>query len=146
MPGAAGALAAFAVVVLTWTVAARAQEEPGYVVIVNEDNPATRLSRDALSRMFLKQVTWWPDGVPVRPVDLDYDSGTRRRFSETVIQRSTRAVRSHWQQAIFSGRSVPPPVLATDEEVVAYVNRHRGAIGYVSPRTPLDGAHIVEIR
>jgi len=42
------------------------------------------------------------------------------------------AVRRYWQQCIFSGRSVPPPELDSDEAIVRYVAKYRGAVGYVS--------------
>ena len=37
----------------------------------------------------------------------------------------------YWQQRIFSGRDVPPPEFELDREVVEYVLKHAGAIGYV---------------
>src|SRR5690606_30075072 len=116
-----------------------------FVVVVNPEAPVFTLTRDALSRIFLRKVLWWENGLPMRPVDLSYDSSTRAEFSDQVIGRSVRAIRSHWQQAIFSGQEAPPPVFATDAEVIAYVKRTRGAIGYVSPQVPLDGVRAVRI-
>ena len=81
----------------------------------------------------------------MRPADLSYDSVTRKQFSDQIIGRSVRAVRSHWQQAIFSGQETPPPVFATEAEVVAYVRRTRGGIGYVSSQAALDGVRAVRI-
>lgn len=124
--------------------AATAQPLP-FVVVVNPDTPVSALSREALSRIFLRKVMWWDNGLPMRPVDLSYDSVTRQRFSDEIIGRSVRAVRSHWQQAIFSGQEAPPPVFDTDAEVLRYVRRNRGAIGYVSARTPLEGVRAVRI-
>lgn len=124
--------------------AAPAPAQP-FVVVVNPDAPVSTLSRDALSRIFLKKVMWWEGGVPMRPVDRTYDSPIREQFSDRIIRRSVRAVRSHWQQAIFSGQETPPPVFSTDDEVIAYVKRTPGAIGYVSPQAPLDGVRALRI-
>jgi hypothetical protein len=98
-----------------------------------------------LSRMFLKQTSRWPDGTAVRPVDLTVDSEVRRAFSEEVIGRTVAAVRSYWQQAIFSGRGVPPPELESDAAVIAYVLRTEGAIGYVSSGAATGAARILEV-
>ena len=117
-----------------------------YVVIVNAENPATALDRSFLARAFLKKVTRWPDGSAVDPVDLFAGSATRAQFSRTVLGRSVAAVRNQWQQAIFSGRKVPPPELASDAEVVEYVRRRPGAVGYVSAGTRLEGTRVVEVR
>jgi hypothetical protein len=56
------------------------------------------------------------------------------------------AVRSYWQQRIFSGRDVPPPELDSDEAVVAFVARSPGGIGYVSAATKLSGVRELALR
>jgi hypothetical protein len=55
-------------------------------------------------------------------------------------------VRAYWQQRIFSGRDVPPPELDSDQQVVDYVMKYPGAIGYVSGAADLKGARAVQIR
>jgi hypothetical protein len=70
----------------------------------------------------------------------------RRRFSDEVLHRSVSEVKSYWQQRIFSGRDVPPPELDTDDQVVTYVLRHAGAVGYVSAEAALNGTKVLEVR
>jgi len=70
----------------------------------------------------------------------------RRRFSEQVLNRSVTAVRSYWQQIIFSGRDVPPPELGGDAEVLEFVKKHVGAIGYVSGAASTNGAKVIAVR
>ena len=118
---------------------------PAFTVVVNPQVPVISLSRETLSDIFLRKVTWWENGVAMRPVDQPYDSTTRTLFSDAIIGRSVRAVRTHWQQAIFSGQRPPPPVFTTDAEVLSYVRRNGGAIGYVSNGVPLDGVRAVRI-
>jgi ABC-type phosphate transport system substrate-binding protein len=104
---------------------------PPYRVIVNQKNSTASADRRFVAQLFLKKTTHWSDGDLVRPVDLEPASAARRRFSEEVLNRSIAAVKSYWQQMIFAGRDVPPPELDSDEEVVRFVARHPGAIGYV---------------
>jgi ABC-type phosphate transport system substrate-binding protein len=115
-------------------------------VIVNPNNPAVALDRKFLADAFLKKTTRWPGGEVVRPVDLRPDSPVRRRFSEDVLGRSIAAVKSYWQQLIFSGRAIPPPELDSDEEVLRYVGRHPGAVGYVSGTAELRGVKAVNVK
>jgi hypothetical protein len=136
---------------LTWGMlaargTARAESAPDFRVIVHPDNPSTALSRDFLIDVFLKRTTRWNDGETIRPVDQRSDSFVRRRFSESVLQRSVAAVKSYWQQRIFSGRELPPPELESDEAVVNYVMKHRGAVGYVSGAAKLDRAKPVQLQ
>jgi ABC-type phosphate transport system substrate-binding protein len=106
--------------------------EPAYRVVVNTANPITSLSREELSRIFLKKVTKWGSGQPVQPVDQVASSPARASFSEAVHRRSVAQVKNYWQQQFFSGKDVPPPEKATDREVIAIVQSDPNAIGYVS--------------
>lgn len=129
---------------------ADAQAEPrdgeGFSVIVNVDNAMKEASRDFVAEAFLKKTTRWRDGEAIRPVDLPPDSATRRQFSDSVLKRSVAAVRSYWQQRIFTGRDVPPPELDGDEAVVRYVAKHPGAIGYVGWNAKLAGVRVLTVR
>lgn len=123
-----------------------AQPQPGVRVIVHPHNPTTTLERKNVADVFLKKITRWPDGAPIRPVDLHPDSPVRRRFSDDVLNRSVAAVKSYWQQMVFSGRQVPPPELESEEQVVRYVLKNPGAIGYVSTGANIEAAKPLSLR
>lgn len=118
----------------------------GFQVIVNEGNPLGSASRELLAEIFLKRRSEWHDGVSARPVDLKPDAPARKEFSQDVLSRSVAAVKSYWQQLIFSGRGVPPPELDSEQAVVAHVISHRGAVGYVSVGTELGRAKVLPLR
>src|SRR3954464_3016814 len=111
---------------------AHADSTPEFRVLVHPENSSTSLSRDFVTDVFLKRATRWQDGEAVHPVDQRADAFVRRSFSDSVLRRSVSAVKRYWQQRIFSGRDLPPPELDGDEAIIAYVLKHRGAIGYVS--------------
>jgi ABC-type phosphate transport system substrate-binding protein len=115
-------------------------------VIVHPDNEATALSREFLANVFLRNVRDWDGGVGILPVDLPPSSSAREEFSRRILLRSVSAVRSYWQQRIFTGRGVPPPELDSDAAVVRYVTSNRGAVGYVSKSAELDSARVVTVR
>jgi ABC-type phosphate transport system substrate-binding protein len=117
-----------------------------YQVIVNPRNPTGVVERKFLADVFLKKITRWSHEEIVRPVDLRPDSPVRQTFCDDVLKRSVAAVKSYWQQLVFSGRDVPPPELGSDDEVVAYVLKHAGAVGYVSGGASLQGAKILIVR
>jgi ABC-type phosphate transport system substrate-binding protein len=108
-----------------------AVERPEFVVIVNAANPVTSLSVEHASRIFLKKVTSWEDGRVILPVDLPERSPVRIAFTSQVIRRQVAAVSAYWQQRIFSGRELPPPVKDSDAEIILFVEKHPAAIGYV---------------
>src|SRR5881394_67528 len=80
----------------------------GFKIIVNERNPRPSLSRAEVSEMLLKKRTHWSDGSAVVPVDQQRGSPARGALSMQVHGRTADAVKSYWQQQIFSGRDVPP--------------------------------------
>lgn len=125
---------------------ATARASSSFVVIVNPKNPTSTASRDFLSAAFLKRTTRWSDGEAIRPVDQRPSSTVRKAFSESVLKRSVVAVRNYWQQRIFSGRDVPPPELDSDREVVEYVLKNRGAVGYVSSGAATGEAKVISVK
>ena len=138
-------LAALAALSLLATTRTRASSV-SFRVIVNAGNGASALDRKFLADAFLKKTTRWPGGELIRPVDLGTESSTRRRFSEDVLSRSVPAVKSYWQQMIFSGRAVPPPELDSDDEVIRYVTKYAGAVGYISGAVDAPGVKVMAVR
>jgi ABC-type phosphate transport system substrate-binding protein len=117
-----------------------------FKVIVNHANANASVDRKFLADVFLKKVTRWGDGEVIHPVDLRADSPVRQEFSEEVVRRSVVAVKNYWQQLVFSGRDVPPPEVDTDEQVIRYVQRFGGAVGYVSAGANLERVKSIAVK
>ena len=111
-----------------------------FVVVVSASNPVSSITRDQASKLFLKKIPTWDNGRgEVVPVDQPEGSAVREAFTKAVLRKSVSAVKSYWQQQIFSGRGVPPTEKASDSEVVSYVRANPNAIGYVSPAAASAG-------
>ena len=123
---------------------------PGYRVVVASANPLTAIDRSELAKIFLKSVTRWKDGREIAPVDQSGRSEVRTEFTRDVLEKAgmsrISAVESYWQQQIYSGRGVPPPIKASDPEVVAFVAANPGGIGYVSAAADTAGVKVLEVR
>jgi ABC-type phosphate transport system substrate-binding protein len=117
-----------------------------FKVIVNSANSLTEIPTAALSKIFLKEATSFPGGGSASPVDQSKSSATRAAFSKRVLGRAPAAVDTYWQQQIFSGKEVPPPSKASDDEVVAYVKATPGAVGYVSAGASTAGVKVIEVK
>jgi ABC-type phosphate transport system substrate-binding protein len=117
-----------------------------FQVIVHPSNPLSVISQELLMQAFFKRTTRWSDGELIRPVDLRPDAVARRAFSDRVLKRSVVAVRSYWQQRIFSGRQLPPPELDSDAAVLRFVQSSPGAIGYVSANAKLSEVKLIPVR
>jgi ABC-type phosphate transport system substrate-binding protein len=117
-----------------------------FKIVINEANAISSISKDDLSRCFMKQANIWISGQQVIPVDQAASSDTRQAFSGAVHGRDVSAVKSFWQRQIFSGRGVPPAEKASDQEVLAFVRANPGAVGYVSADADVSaGVKVLEI-
>lgn len=125
--------------------AAPAAAADDFKVVVHPENPATEVDRATASGLFLKKHLRWDDGIAVQPVEPALPR-LRQAFAEQVHKKSPNAVRSYWNQLIFSGRDVPPLERSGDAEVLAYVRANRGAVGYVSATAETSGVKVLTVR
>jgi len=119
--------------------------DPAYRVVVNSSNPTNAISKSLLSKILLKSQTTWTGGNKILPVDQRASSRVRDAVSRSVHGRSAMAVKNWWNQQIFAGKGVPPPELASDAKVIAYVAANPGAIGYVSADTNVGDVKVVSV-
>jgi len=113
-----------------------AAADQSYRIIVNPSVKGSQIPRATLNSIFLKQAPRWGDGKLVLPVDQSFRSQVRQAFATDVHHRPLLELQIFWTRRMADGVT-PPPVKQSDEEIVAYVARTPGAIGYVSAATPL---------
>lgn len=120
--------------------------QESFQIIVHPDNPTESMSSQRLSWLFLRRATRWDHGIDVAPVDLPEDSRARAEFTEEIHGRSVAAVKAYWTRVIYSGGGLLPPVEPSPAEVVEFVRRHKGAVGYVPTGTNLRGVKVLRVR
>jgi ABC-type phosphate transport system substrate-binding protein len=133
-------------ILLTILVGAAPSAPPELRVVVNQANPVSSLSRQEVSDLFLKKSSRWEVLGLVMPVDQPEATAVRDVLNREIHHKSLSAVRAYWQQRIFSGRDVPPPEKDGDAEVLAFVRKNPGAIGYISSTASAAGVKVVEVR
>jgi ABC-type phosphate transport system substrate-binding protein len=130
-------------------VSSPAAEDGPFVVIVAAANPARSIKRQELARFFLKKTGRWSDGQGVIPVDQSAGSPVRSAFTRAVLavegMGQISAVQNFWLQQVYSGRSTPPTVKASDAEIVAFVASNPGAIGYVAAASAVGGVKVLTV-
>ena len=131
------------VIVALMTVAS--SERQRFAIIVHPSNPIESITKERVSRIFLKKEKVWGDGSTIDAVDQRAESRVRANFSEVVLGRTVAAVKSHWHKQIFTGRSVPLLELDSDDDVIEFVRKHEGAIGYVSFRASVGDLRILRL-
>jgi len=116
-----------------------AEATDSFVVVVNASVAGTTVHRTDLAAVFLKKAVRWGDGSPANPVDQSGTSPVRKGFSESVLHMPVMGVVQYWgKQLVSMANSVrPPTVKSSDEEVLAYVAKTSGAVGYVASAAAL---------
>lgn len=133
-------LAAIAFTVMT----AAAAAQDGFRIVVNPQNPVSSLSKGQVAKFFLEPATW-DDGAVVSPVDLLATSAIRDGFSREVLGLPVPAAVDRLREAAKVSGTSPPPAMATDREVLAYVRLKAGAIGYVSLAADVSGVKVLSV-
>jgi ABC-type phosphate transport system substrate-binding protein len=124
------------VALLALAVSAPAADD--FVVIVHPSVTGSGVKRADLAAVFLKKAARWGSGVAAIPVDQSGTSAVRKAFSRAVIGQPVAEVVQYWQKQMFDAKPLRPPIVrGTDAEVVEFVAKTAGAVGYVSAATPL---------
>jgi TonB family protein len=112
-------------------------------VIANSSVKADAISAADLRRVFLEERIALADGSHVEPV-LEKGGPVHVAFLE-YLGISEDDLQTYYRTLVFTGKGSMPKELGSDAEVVAYVARTRGAIGYVSSAASLEGVKTLAI-
>lgn len=137
--------AAAALILAVSAVAAEEPQAPAFQLIAHPSVHVTSLRRAHVAEVFLKTRVKWDDGRRIFPVDQPIRSAIRAAFLKAVYDKEPRLILRYWQRKIFSGRGHPPPELRSEEEVIEYVRKTPGAIGYVAAGTAPEGVRVIEV-
>ena len=117
-----------------WLTAASAAGED-VKVIAHAGVGVNEISVDDLRAVFLGTRTSLKHAGVVKPV-LGRDQTSLRRFASVYLGKSIPALETYYRSLLFTGRAPLPVGFASEEEVVAYVARTPGAIGFVRESMP----------
>ena len=117
----------------------------GIRVIANSRVMVTSVSPEDLKSIFLGTKTSVADGSHVEPVLLQ-SGAAHEAFVKQYVGKTATTLVSYYRSLVFTGKGTMPPMLASDAEVVKYVAKTRGAIGYVSGEADTDSVKILEVK
>lgn len=101
------------------------------VVVVNVRSGVAAMTRNEIVNLFFGRSRQFFNGLEAQPVDLADAHPDRARFYLTLLGKETSQVDAYWSRQVFSGKTRPPPKVATPEEVVKWVVANPGGIGFV---------------
>lgn len=114
-------------------------------IIANPSVAASGISSDDLKRVFLVTKSSLSDGSHVEPV-LEKGGATHEAFIKEYLGKTDAALSTYYRSLVFTGKGTIPKTLASDAEVVSYVAKTKGAVGYVAAGTPVTGVKELEVK
>ena len=114
-------------------------------IIANSSVGASSVSADELKGVFLATKTSLSDGSHVEPVVLK-GGATHESFLKEYVGKTDAAFETYNRSLVFTGKASMPKALASDGDMVAYVAKTKGAIGYVSAAAATDGVKTLEVK
>lgn len=111
-------------------------------VIANKALTLSQLTKDDIAAIYLLKKKHWEDGEPMVPINLPVQSEARTLFTEQVFDSSPEKLGSYWDKMLFKG--ITPPLTQNSEQaVMLFVERVKGAIGYVESKPDNSQVKIV---
>jgi ABC-type phosphate transport system substrate-binding protein len=104
------------------------------LIITNKNVAVDTLSKSELKEIFLGSRIKWKDNKSVH-FAISGDESMHSEFLKTYINRSESQFKRHWKKMVFTGKGEKPKTFKTKEELLEYVSKTDGAIGYIDDNT-----------
>ncbi|MBZ5644745.1 MAG: hypothetical protein LAO19_18455 [Acidobacteriia bacterium] len=117
----------------------------GVKIIVNDSVGATSVSVDDLRSVFLQEKDSLAGAGHVEVV-IEKGGPAHEAFLKQYLDKSDSALQSYYRSLVFTGKGSMPKTVGSDAEMVAYVAKTKGAIGYVGGDTAADGVKTLQVK
>jgi hypothetical protein len=107
-----------------------------FVVVVSQQN-SNMLQVSDVRKLYLGQITTFPNGEKAEPLMLVEGSAERHFFLQKILQTTESRYISIWAKLLFTGSGTPPTEFKNYHEIADYLLNNPMAIGYL-PRSEMD--------
>ncbi len=114
-------------------------------IIVNRGVAVSEISKAEVNRIFLFDKTSLQGAAHLEPV-LDKTESLLSAFLKEYIGRTDAALMTYYRSMVFTGRGSIPKTFGSDNEVIEYVGKTKGAIGYVSENAQTPGVKTLTVK
>jgi len=114
-------------------------------IIVNGSNNIKTLSKNELRQIFLGKIRVWPSGDEIEIATNVEEEGRLKEFTR-LIESTVLKFSRDWVRISLSGDAPPPVEVDSDDEMINFVSRKKGAIGFIGRAVSSDKVRIVEVK
>ena len=113
-------------------------------IIANPSVGVSSLSAEDLKGVFLATKTSLKNGRHVEPV-LEKEGPVHEAFVKEYLGKTDASLQAYYRSLVFTGRASMPRSLNRDSEVVAYVAKTKGAVGYIAAGCKTNGVKVLQV-
>lgn len=117
----------------------------GVLVIANKNVPVDDLNRSEISDIYLGSKTKWENGDKIRVVMLK-KGPVHEAFSQNIVGTTPAKLKNFWKKVVFTGTGTPPKIFRKESDLLEFVARTKGSVGYVDASASHDGVKVISIR
>jgi len=105
--------------------------EQDLVVVVNINNPTSKMSKSQVIDLFMGRNIAFPNGEKATPIDLIDDNHIKRFFYKNLVGMSLARVNAYWSRVKFTGRVKPSVKVPSESGLIQHMHSSPLAIGYM---------------
>ncbi|MEI7839596.1 MAG: hypothetical protein WCJ11_03755 [Methylococcaceae bacterium] len=102
-------------------------------IIANKDSPTVQLDKSDIAAIYLLKKKHWENGDDIMPINLPATADARTHFTAEIFDSTPEKLGSYWDKMLFKGEN-PPVTQNSEQAVIMFVERIKGAIGYVETK------------
>ena len=125
-----------------------AEEEkiaPKILIIAHLDVNQVEITPKEIKAIFLGNQTRWADEESVTFFLLK-EGKTHDQFLQKYIEKTPSQFDRYWKQLLFTGKGKMPKRFKTELELMRYVAKTKGAVGYISSTTQIENVKKIIIK
>jgi ABC-type phosphate transport system substrate-binding protein len=107
------------------------------VIVVNPQNPATRMFPSQAAQFFLG------GSVLFTPIEQAETSAIRAEFYKKVLEKEPAQVQAIWSKIAFTGKGKVPKEYKSSAEVKKAISENANAIGYIEKSAVDDTVKVI---
>jgi ABC-type phosphate transport system substrate-binding protein len=112
-------------------------------IVANKNLPIAHIDKGTIAAIYLLKIKHWENGEDIIPINLPASADVRNRFTTEVFDKTPDKLSSYWDQMLFNGEA-PPITQNSEQALILFVERIKGAIGYVENKPQSEQIKILQ--
>ena len=115
-------------------------------VVVNQGNEIKSVTLQSLQDIYAGNKVSWSNNHKIFPVSMKTSLEVTQSFFEKALGKSPREMKRAWIRLTLSGAGAPPKMVGSEAEVLLYVAKNEGAIGFVGIDKVNDSVKVLAVQ